>query len=237
MRAVTLNVQKDMGLSRLRKAERRRRVFADVHHAATLGGLIGWQEMETPDHHEALRSLKGFAHYIPTGSAGAVPISWRTSVFELLDSGTILTTHGRARVSPSRFLNFVILRHKASGKTIARVNTHVVSGGWSKGIRPTTTWRRTEWAKHMKAMEALVLRLDAAGHFVIGGGDMNRSRVTLMPSPRIVQDVLPSFRTHGRALYDYLFHVRRHGLVFHKSLVVGGFYSDHDAVVATYTIH
>ncbi len=79
------------------------------------------------------------------------PISWKKSVWKMEDAGFLKTHNGKAKVSPNRYITWVKLKHRESGKQLIRINTHLVCGAWSEH-KPTTAWRREQWKMHMEKL-------------------------------------------------------------------------------------
>lgn len=142
------------------------RGFADV---------IGWQEVNDSKGHDKRRAMQGYSHFKPkagdTAAANHIPISWRSAKFERTGSGSKLTHGGEAKVTPSRFVNWVVLKHKNTGKKFAFVNTHFISGAWSK--HPD---RQARWLKHRDVLKSVVKDLEAKGLPVAVVGDFNRKQ-------------------------------------------------------------
>jgi hypothetical protein len=143
-----------------------RKVVHDVRKAARLGDLIGWQEIGPARYREAIRNLgPGWNHYMPRHGRYAIPnpISWKQKEWKKLDAGFVRTHGGEAKISPSRYITWVKLQHRETGRVIVRVNTHLVSGAWSKGYRPAKAWRQRMWRKHIRRLENLVDRFERQG--------------------------------------------------------------------------
>lgn len=226
MRVVTMNVRHWMS---------QRKAVADIRHAASLGGIVLWQEIDTGRYKQAVRDLG--PEWEHSFAGGGLVISWKAAHYELVKRGAVMTHPGRARVTPNRYVQWVVLRRRSTKIEFAVLNTQAISGGWSKGWRPTTRWRREMWAKHMAALEQAVTRLHVRGYPVIGGGDMNRSGHRFL-GELVKYDIDWNKGTHGRRRYDYLYHLdtARYLLRCWMHGVERGFFSDHDAAVAQYSL-
>ncbi|MEH3034651.1 MAG: hypothetical protein PGN07_11640 [Aeromicrobium erythreum] len=140
-----------------------------------LADVIGWQEVDTAAGQQKLDALAGYATFRPrpaegaAAAANAVPISWKRSVFEKTGSGFVRTHPGESGVTPSRFVTWVVLKHRESGKKLGFVNTHYISGAWSG--KPA---RQQRWLDHNKAVKQVVADLTARGITVALSGDFNR---------------------------------------------------------------
>lgn len=149
-------------------------------------GIIGWQEVKGQQSQDKLRRQlpDNYRHYFAKGpnSAGShqVPISWRHHRFEKLASGYQRTHPGEAGVTPARFVTWVKLKLRGTNKKVVVVNTHLISGAWSKHPE-----RRERWYTHMRKLRSKVRTLHAnhpnARLFVVG--DFNRRKALPMPSP------------------------------------------------------
>ncbi|MBX5480643.1 MAG: peptidoglycan-binding protein [Myxococcaceae bacterium] len=229
-RTVTINVKNNPVMSQAR-------VVHDVKLAAKQGSLIGWNEIGPKRYFDAIKNLgPEWGHYMPHDGKLRIPnpISWKKSEWKLLDSGFEKTHHGLAKVSPNRYITWVKLKNKDTGKVIIRMNTHLVSGAWSKP-KPTTAWRRAMWNKHMKKLSALVQKFEKQGYPVIIGGDFNRDSYKVLGN-QVAYDNDLFVGTHGKSTLDYLMHTRGHDIRKDRAKVVRGFESDHDAVVVKYDI-
>jgi hypothetical protein len=229
-RTVTINVKSNPEM-------RTGQVAHDVHRAAHAGGLIGWQEIGPERYFAEIKKLgPDWGHYMPHDGGLHIPnpISWKKSVWKKEDAGFLRTHHGLAKVSPNRYITWVKLKNRATGREIVRVNTHLVSGAWG-AHKPTTAWRREMWRTHMQKLDALVADFKRQGLAVIVGGDFNRDSFEVL-GHRVAYDNKLNVGTHGRSTYDYLMHSRNAHLHRVGGRVEGGYASDHDAVVARYRL-
>jgi GH25 family lysozyme M1 (1,4-beta-N-acetylmuramidase) len=113
------------------------RVDTNALIAATMAGgpgVIGWQEIEDPDEVAALRGNTDYEHFLPGNPAPDeepppacyVAVSWKKEKFELVDSESIRVHGGQAGVTPSRYINIVVLRDRKTGLLQPVINTQVV---------------------------------------------------------------------------------------------------------------
>ncbi|MHB8878928.1 MAG: exonuclease/endonuclease/phosphatase family protein [Myxococcaceae bacterium] len=212
-------------------------VVHDVEKAAKAGSLIGWNEIGPDRYFKAIKDLgPNWNHYMPHDGGLKIPnpISWKKSEWEKLDAGFVKTHGGEAKVSPNRYITWVKLKNKDTGKTVVRMNTHLVSGAWGEH-KPTTAWRREMWNKHMSKLHDLVAKFEKQGHAVVVGGDFNRDSYKVL-GDQVAYDNKLNVGTHGRSTLDYLMHTRGDGLAKTGARVQGGYASDHDAVVVRYQI-
>jgi hypothetical protein len=214
-----------------------KQVVHDVKRASHAGGLIGWNEIGPDRYFQAIKKLgPDWGHYMPHDGGLHIPnpISWKKSVWEKQGGGFIRTHHGKAKVSPNRYITWVKLKHKKTDEQVVRINTHLVSGAWGKH-KPTTAWRREQWNIHMAKLKKLVAHFESKGLKVIVGGDFNRDSTKVLGN-QVKYDNKLNVGTHGRSTYDYLMHVRNKDLVKIGGRVEHGYASDHDAVIARYTL-
>ncbi len=146
-------------------------------------GVIGWQEVNDPADRDKMRRQlgDGYRHYVPAPApAKAVPISWRVPRFTLVDSGYKKTHDGESNVTPARYITWVILKVNATGKKFIFINTHFISGAWSKHPE-----RQERWRKHYNILYNRVATFrkyhPRKPIFVVG--DFNRHKAMPMPSP------------------------------------------------------
>lgn len=213
-------------------------VVHDVEKASHKAGLIGWNEISPKRYFDAIKNLgPEWNHYMPHDGHLRIPnpISWKKSIWKKEDAGFVKTHNGKAKVSPNRYITWVKLKSRATGKEVVRINTHTVSGGWSKGQRPTTAWRREMWHIHMQKLDHLVKHFEKQGLDVIVGGDFNRDSFHVLGKD-VKYDNNLNVGTHGQSTYDYLMHTPSKDLHKVEAHVSRGYASDHDAVVATYDL-
>lgn len=145
-------------------------------------GIIGWQEISDPPDRTRLRntmSEKGYRTFFPEpGPAKAIPISWRKSGFAFIKGGARRTHGGEAKVTPARYLNWVILKHRAANERLIVINTHFISGAWSKHPE-----RQERWLTHARKLRDLINDLRARHPHppILVVGDFNRHRALDLP--------------------------------------------------------
>ncbi|RKH16399.1 hypothetical protein D7X74_15655 [Corallococcus sp. CA047B] len=148
-----------------------------LHGQATfkpLADIIGWQEVDTSEGHTRLGALEFYDHFRPGESRldarNSIAISWRRNKYEKTGDGSRLTHGGEAEVTPSRFVNWVVLKNKETGAKLAFVNTHYISGAWN-GEHPE---RQERWRTHNAVVHEVVADLRGRGLPVVLVGDFNR---------------------------------------------------------------
>ena len=230
IRTATLNVRSNPEMPQAQ-------VRHDVQKASHTADLIGWQEIDPARYRQAIRNLgPSWAHFMPHDGGLQIPnpISWKKDQFKLLDQGFVRTHHGKAKVSPNRYITWVKLQDRKTGKTFVRMNTHLVSGAWG-AHKPTTEWRRHMWNIHMQKLRHLVKHFEGKGLPVIVGGDFNRDSTRVLGNA-VKYDNKLNVGTHGHSTFDYLMHTKNAHLQSKGAHVIHGFASDHDEVVGTYDL-
>jgi hypothetical protein len=142
--------------------------------------VIGWQEVETPAARAKMnRTLAplGYKSFLPKpGPAKSVPISWRDELFVLRGHGSRLTHHGEAKVTPNRYVNWVVLQRRGTQERFAFVATHFISKAWTGHPE-----RQGRWKRHARILRRVVANLRGQGLRVFVVGDFNRHRAIKIP--------------------------------------------------------
>lgn len=168
MKLVTANIKSNPLM-------RQSRVLHDVARVKLLGGVILWQEIAPKRYKSALESeLSSVHHWSHVQIGRETPISYRNDTWKLLSSGHRLTHHGRAHVTPARYITWAVLQRKNSTfPPVVFMNTHMISSAFSNHHPLTKKWRLARWKEHFAIQKALVQSFVAQGYTVIGGGDFN----------------------------------------------------------------
>jgi len=199
---------------------------ADIIQVAGHAGVIGWQEIHKL-YRPTIRTLPGFTTYWPgkafSRAGDAIPISWRTANLELVASGVKRTHLGIPRVTPTRYISWVVLRDLRSGQVFWRVNTHYVSSAFTRHRS-----RRPMWERHDRKLGNVVLRLVwQHGPNGVVGGDFNRE----LGSARLNAMLSTHGGQHVGHHYDHLYVFGGEaGLMARLPLN-----SDHDGILARAT--
>jgi hypothetical protein len=125
-------------------------------------GMIGTQENCSQIQSTVLASLgSAYGHYIPSGGGerGApseVPIFWKKSHWSFISAGYV--NLGSMSGFTPRHASWVLLKNRATGRRLVRVNTHWISGAW-KGDYPE---RQQYWVMNQAHTEALIRSLREA---------------------------------------------------------------------------
>ncbi len=214
------------------------KVRADVRRAAKQAGLIGWQEIGPSRYFDAIKNLgPDWGHYMPRDGKLRipVPISWKKDEWSMQSAGFQRAHEGMKKVSPNRYITWVKLKHKETGQEVVRINTHLVSGAWSKP-KPTTAWRREKWNTHMDKLEKLVDKFQKKGLNVIVGGDFNRDSYKVLGN-QVKYDNKLNVGTHGKNTLDYVMHSTRNKVLEKEAVRIDKkYHSDHHAVVVKYSL-
>ena len=218
---------------------------AFVNGDGTTPDTITWTEIETQAQIDRIHNRAGWATNCPNPPANpdvhpanAVPISWRTNVYQFVDGSSLKASDGLAGVSPHRYVTRVRLRHIASGAQVMRVGHHAVSG--VDNPQDNIDYRL---AAHAQDIAAFNERMLGAAHPVIGGGDFNTTRLRALLAEE--NDGTQPFRfdvpatggSHGARLIDYVVRRKSDGDVYvlGDTRFVDLAPSDHRGVRATYT--
>ncbi|RYZ46939.1 MAG: hypothetical protein EOO72_00765 [Myxococcaceae bacterium] len=140
-----------------------------------LADIIGWQEVDSAEAHSKLEALTAYEHFRPgenrLDARNSIAISWRKNKYEKTGDGSRLTHGGEAGVTPSRFVNWVVVKNKETGAKLAFINTHYLSGAWN-GAHPE---RQERWRTHNAVVREVVADLHGRGLPVVLVGDFNRA--------------------------------------------------------------
>ena len=181
--------------------------------------IVKWNELGNLQVQALVRKQSGWAHYFPGPSANSVAISWRSDRFEMVDCGSVKMHGGVLKITPTRWVNWVLLRDLSTGKLFYVMNTHVVHHIEQGGKQRWTTVIVGQIARaktHLTKMYGLIAELGAK-HPLIGGGDLNidwKAEKALPPSERVpwfpytglakvAKIVVPDHGTHGNRVIDW----------------------------------
>lgn len=149
-----------------------------LHGQATfrpLADVIGWQEVDTAEGHSKLGAMEFYDHFRPGAdrldARNSIAISWRRNKYEKTGDGSRITHGGTAGVTPSRFVNWVVLKNLETGAKLAFINTHYISGAWN-GEHPE---RQELWRTHNAVVREVVAELRGRDLPVVLVGDFNRA--------------------------------------------------------------
>lgn len=224
------------------------KAMADVRRALTLGDAGGLQEFSEAEDRQnlvALLQAKDWGWYMPNGAGVAIPIIWNRQRFRLIEGRSVMTHGAQNGVTPARFINSVRLREVATGKVFGFVNTHTIAQA-SRDAQLSNMKRIPRLRKHLGMLRQEIRRLAGTTEHVFAGGDLNvnyladrRRRNAGLPTDAlggVVSFDMPLTGSRGPgSLLDYAMTLRKgSGFSRTSARVVGGFNSDHDAVVVTY---
>jgi hypothetical protein len=154
----------------------RKKVRADAETVSRLGGVLLFQEIgEKQDHADVKAAIGTAFNYVHDNVE--IPIAFKKSSWNLLDSDSVLMHEGKRMTSPARYVSWVLLERRSNKQLVCIMNTHFVSGAWNGAPKLNKEWRRERWLEHWKKMSAIVRYFHSQGVTVIFGGDFNRIRV------------------------------------------------------------
>lgn len=211
----------------------------DIRTVARNADVIGWQEISNAYQARAIEALDRFDTWWPGGrsASGRVlmvprntnPISYRSDLWRRVDQGSRLSAPEIEDVSRDRFVSWVVLKHRRTGRLIARWNVHFVPNAWGDGRYRTQPARQETWLDQARVVRRVHLRLVSRGMPVFGGGDINRRSYEFI-GDTAVYDTLSSGRI------DNLVHsvTDRVGVVSKPTWIP--LHSDHDGLVLSYAV-
>ncbi len=144
--------------------------------------LVGWQEAATPVFRDLAREWdrRGWATWQAPGSGAAAPlaVTWRRTTFAFLGASTRRMHAGASAAVtedpfPSRWVVTVRLRHRASGRTVTLLDTHV-NQTIETGQRFELNLNARRAKRHFATMARMWGR--TSGDVVLGAGDFNFDR-------------------------------------------------------------
>lgn len=136
-----------------------------------------WQEIEPLRYKNAVLEEADKAHWHNVNMNTETPISLKKKYWNVLYSGVVQTHKGRKRVTPNRYISYVVAEQIGTGNVVVFTNSHFVSGAFSNKYPFTKKWRRARWDYHWSIMHDMVNKFVNAGYTVIGGGDWNATHV------------------------------------------------------------
>jgi endonuclease/exonuclease/phosphatase (EEP) superfamily protein YafD len=198
---------------------------------------------------------------------GATPILYRSAVFRLLDAHSKLATEatdvGPSGAGPRRmgakYVNWVHLRVRTTGRDVYVVNNHTVPTVQAKDGGPNKRYpkRVALYREHMKVLSRVVGRLSHRGAVLVTGDfNVNYRRDHVVQSRTFPYHVLgslglrasyaalgmPKHGTHVRSnggdtrLIDYVYFTPHRWLRAHRQAVLHGFHSDHRPLSVTFQV-
>lgn len=196
---------------------------ADLARLARSTDVLSLQEIQGSGHAHLGDWLRthGWGFY---KSPGETAVAWNASRYDLLEQGhyALNPVHfGKAGLM-HRQAAYVLLRDKSTGARFWQVSVHTAPAGDAQHQTGTPAQRRAIQAEQGRSMQALYSKLAATGIPVFFAGDMAKA----------TSSIAGSIPDSGRTRIDQLVsQLRAQG-----RQVVRGLASDHNAVVATYTI-
>lgn len=253
------------------------RVVSDMKKLKRAGAdVFGLQEMGSPNRRIAVMEqfvncdTCEFDAFMPnTREQNAVPILWDSSKLHLVRTGTLKasasTYVGKSGAGPStlksKYVNWVLLRHRISGQKMYVLNSHAVpsvqgAGGGRNNHHPA---RLKLYRQHMNGLQDLIAGFETTGYAVFSTGDFNVNyrrdsivRDSIFPYVKMAQvGVYASYKflgmpeegTHksGKTgnsvrLIDYVFSLRHDAVSARGQKILSGFTSDHRPLLVRYRL-
>ncbi|HEX4976761.1 MAG TPA: fibronectin type III domain-containing protein, partial [Nocardioides sp.] len=249
---------------------------ADIAKLVNAGAdVIGLQEMGSRERRDAVRAALVDCEtcvldaYMPLfGPEASTPILYRSDKFTLEGSGSHKVSEatyvGDQGAGPStlkaKFVNWVSLRHLASGRLVHVLNNHAVPSVQAPDGGPN--WKLPErlqlYRQHMAGLRMLIQYFSAEGDPVFVTGDFNvnyrKDRVVRASMFPYVQlgglDTRASWYTLGepatgthvlpdgfdKRLIDYVFHRTNPAVTLRTQAILRGYASDHRPVLTSYQL-
>lgn len=210
------------------------KVKQDVEKSAELpADVVFRQEISPNDYKNLIQAHQpmGWRHaYLDM----AIPISYRVGSdarWDFIGAGREKMHDFKSGISPTRWINWVILVDKTNQQRTVFLNTHFVSGAWNDKPVREKQWRKDMWNQHFRGMSARMKLLHDAGYNIVFGGDFNRIDIPYKfhPEQQWIMD-------NG---IDKLGVIKaRHGVQIgvKRTDVIVGFNSDHNAKLAAFTL-
>ncbi|MEU1754102.1 endonuclease/exonuclease/phosphatase family protein [Micromonospora matsumotoense] len=194
----------------------------------------------------------------PTQAANEALLA-RKSVFDVLDKGSnfVCDTNGPGEVPPARYHNWVRYRHKATGRSVYHLNAHANASIENNG-RPEDLPRTACAEQQFQALKNLAAAKKDSGQVIVSGDlnvDFSADRAygyQKFPWQVFEANELPNLRscynlygekgtgTHGNRHIDYIYFWKRveeyREMWMTDYSIVSGTNSDHNGVVAAFTI-
>lgn len=137
--------------------------------------VIGWQEIGEAADHRAIDSVFASSRFYHLFKHKELAVTVRRVTWTVLEDYYVAAHGGMAGVSPNRGMTVDKMKQRVTGKLLAVINTHFVSGAWY-GEHSHQTWRRDHWNIHWAKLKTEIEKLNNEGYTVITLGDFNRHR-------------------------------------------------------------
>jgi hypothetical protein len=150
------------------------KVVHDINATGRVAGVIGWQEIQLDRYRTAIEALPNrFRHEFSHGNSGQV-VSWNSEVWERVDGGKRLLCKGSAKICNDRWIVWVLLKHKKSGRQFIFHTTHYPAKAWANYKVPRQSIRQAMWNKGNKVQKEMIDEWVRKGYCIVGTGDYNR---------------------------------------------------------------
>lgn len=234
---------------------------ADLQLITSKADLVGLNEVgDRKAYLQDWAAANGWWLYAPAPKqAAAEALLARKSVFDVVEKGSrfVCDTNGPDEVPPARYNNWVKYRHKASGRYVFHINAHLNASIESNG-QPTDLPRTRCAEQQIQDIKNLAAAKKDEGQVIVSGDfniDFSADRAygyEKFPWKVFEANSLPNLRscynlygekgtgTHGNRHIDYVYFWKRvpeHQVLWMTDYrIVGGTKSDHNGVVATFSL-
>lgn len=142
-------------------------ITEDVGDVASYSDVVLWQEIVTDESRNAIRGLAGWSHSKLENYH--VPISWRTSKWQFVNSGVEVAYQG---TFPTRYVVWTVLEHLETNIQVRFINTHFTVGGYNGELDPD---RQAAWDQQFNHIDGMIETwMQGSYRRMVGGGDYNR---------------------------------------------------------------
>lgn len=198
---------------------RNQQVSSDLGQAMAMASVIRLQEVSTPVVRAGVRqALASHPRWRWTVRARGLPnlVLWDSHVWRSVRPARWLSTHqGYAGITPRRWLEWKLLRHRATGLLVTIANTHAIHA-YCRNQKPAQQPLRDRLARtHWRTVAAWTRAQQARfpGRPILLGGDFNCSLETSAPAYPAPW-LLPLYRRdRAPGAIDRLITLRGSGLV------------------------
>jgi hypothetical protein len=235
-RVMTLNIRQDLSAAGW---------AADAQLASSMTDVLAMQEGNRLANRTAMLDAmhaQGWEAWVPPTGGTELPVAWNASMFSLVSGQTLMVHKGEPGVTPSRWINTVVLQDLATGEDLAIVNTHTINhGAVDAGLQPNDRTPRLKL--HIQMLRDQIEAAEQLTPNVIATGDLNVNHLrdrnlqvqglpTNVLGP-VVNFDMPLGRTYdyGNTELDYVMTPIGGNLAPVSAEIVPGFRSDHRGVV------
>lgn len=236
-------------------------IAAAVQALSSKAEVVGLQEFGPSEHRDALSKVVrectacNYSLYMPSpASGGSLPIIWKKDVFQLLSKGNVKAYDAQSvengaggTTTPAKFITWVRLKHKPSGRVFFFANTQLIASVEKNGAPDRSMPKRlTLYEKHLSLLANKITQFKENNTPVFVSGDFNVDyrgdrQVKNAAFPYAKMDSVntwanwrylgtPVGGTQGTRLIDYVFAARNTKVVPKSAQILPAYGSDHHAV-------